>query len=70
MKSRASASPRAGAYSAGFQTTAFPQRSAGTMYQEGTATGKLPAVMIAATPTGLRKVKSCLSGISLGTVMP
>ena len=40
------------------------------MYQEGTATGKFPAVMMAATPTGLRKVKSCLSGISLGTVMP
>ena len=40
------------------------------MYQEGTATGKFPAVTMAATPTGLRKVKSCLSGISLGTVMP
>ena len=40
------------------------------MYQEGTATGKFPAVMMAATPTGLRNVKSCLSGISLGTVMP
>jgi hypothetical protein len=26
--------------------------------------------MIAATPTGLRKVKSCLSDISLGTVWP
>ena len=58
-----------GAYSAGFQTTALPQRIAGTRYQEGTATGSL-AVMIAATPTGLRKVKSCLSGISLGTVWP
>jgi hypothetical protein len=43
---------------------------AGIMYQEGTATGKLPAVMMAATPTGLRKVKSCLSGISEGTVWP
>ena len=64
------ASPSAGAYSAGFQTTAFPHRSAGTRYQDGTATGKLPAVMIAATPTGLRKVKSCLSGSSLGTVWP
>ena len=64
------ASPIAGVYSAGFQTTALPHSSAGTMYQEGTATGKFPAVTIAATPTGLRKVKSCLSGISLGTVMP
>ena len=70
MKSWVSASPIAGAYSAGFQTTALPHRIAGTRYQEGTATGKLPAVMIAATPTGLRKVKSCLSGISLGTVWP
>ena len=52
MNSRASASPSAGAYSAGFHTTAFPQSSAGTMYHEGTATGKLPAVMIAATPPG------------------
>ena len=40
------------------------------MYQDGTATGKLPAVMMATAPTGLRKVKSCLSGISLGTVWP
>jgi len=61
---------RAGVYSAGFHTTVFPQRSAGTRYQEGTATGKLPAVTIAAVPTGLRKVKSCLSGISEGTVCP
>ena len=51
-------------YSAGFQTTALPHRIAGTRYQDGTATGKLPAVMIAATPTGTRKVKSCLSVIS------
>src|SRR5215217_2277881 len=68
--SRARASPVAGAYSAGFHTTALPHRIAGTRYHDGTATGKLPAVMIAATPTGVRKVKSCLSGISLGTVCP
>ena len=36
----------------------------------GTATGKLPAVTIAATPTGTRNVNSCLSGISDGTVCP
>ena len=59
-----SAWPSAGAYSAGFQTTVLPHSSAGTRYQDGTATGKLPAVMIAATPTGMRNVKSCLSGIS------
>src|SRR5689334_9524424 len=69
-KSWVRASPSAGAYSAGFQTTALPHRSAGTRYQDGTATGKLPAVTIAATPTGLRKVKSCLSDISDGTVCP
>ena len=69
-KSCASASPSAGEYSAGFQTTALPHRIAGTRYQAGTATGKLPAVMIAATPTGMRNVKSCLSGISDGTVWP
>ena len=57
-----SASPSAALYSAGFQTTALPHRIAGTRYQAGTATGKLPAVMIAATPTGMRKVKSCLFG--------
>ena len=57
-------------YSAGFHTTALPHRSAGTRYQDGTATGKLPAVTMAATPTGLRNVNSCLSGISLGTVWP
>ena len=66
----ANASAIAGVYSAGFHTTAFPHRSAGTRYQEGTATGKLPAVMMAATPTGVRNVKSCLSGISEGTVIP
>jgi hypothetical protein len=64
------ASPRAGEYSAGFQTTALPHRIAGTRYHAGTATGKLPAVMIAATPTGVRNVNSCLSGISDGTVWP
>ena len=60
----------AGVYSAGFHTTALPHSSAGTRYQDGTATGKLPAVTIAATPTGTRNVKSCLSSISLGTVCP
>ena len=64
------ASAVAGVYSAGFHTTALPHTSAGTMYQLGTATGKFPAVTIAATPTGVRNVKSCLSGISLGTVCP
>ena len=68
--SSVSAWPSAGAYSAGFQTTALPHSKAGTRYQDGTATGKLPAVMIAATPTGLRNVNSCLSGSSLGTVWP
>ena len=57
-------------YSAGFHTTALPHRMAGTRYHDGTAPGKLPAVMIAATPTGTRNVKSCLSGISDGTVCP
>ena len=66
----ASASPSAAEYSAGFQTTELPHRIAGTRYQAGTATGKLPAVMIAATPTGIRNVKSCLFGISDGTVCP
>jgi hypothetical protein len=60
----------AGVYSAGFHTTVFPHSSAGTRYQDGTATGKFPAVTTAATPTGTRKVNSCLSGISLGTVCP
>ena len=66
----ASASEVAGAYSAGFHTAALPHRSAGTRYHDGTATGKFPAVTIAATPTGLRNVNSCLSGSSDGTVIP
>ncbi len=66
----ANASAIAGVYSAGFHTTVLPQSSAGTIYQEGTATGKFPAVMIELGPTGVRNVKSCLSGSSLGTVMP
>ncbi len=68
--SSVNAAAMAGVYSAGFHTTALPQSSAGTRYQDGTATGKFPAVMIAATPTGTRKVNSCLSDISLGTVCP
>ena len=40
------------------------------MYQDGTATGKLPAVITATVPTGRRNVNSCLSGISDGTVCP
>ena len=57
-------------YSAGFHTIVLPDSKAGTMYQAGTATGKLPAVITATVPTGRRKVNSCLSGISLGTVCP
>ena len=64
------AAAAAAEYSAGFHTTALPHSSAGTMYQDGTATGKFPAVITATTPTGLRNVNSCLSGISLGTVWP
>jgi hypothetical protein len=64
------ASAIAGVYSAGFHTNVLPQTRAGMRYQDGTATGKLPAVMMAATPTGTRNVNSCLSGISLGTVCP
>src|SRR3954452_8758472 len=64
------AAATAGVDSAGFQTTALPHSSAGTRYQDGTATGKLGAVMTTMTPTGTRKVNSCLAGISLGTVCP
>src|SRR5205085_7258536 len=53
--SEVSASATAFAVSDGFQTTAFPHTSAGTTYHEGTAAGKLPAVITAATPTGTRK---------------
>ena len=70
VKSSYIACAEAAAYSAGFHTTALPHRSAGTRYHDGTATGKLPAVITAATPTGVRNVNSCLSGISLGTVSP
>ena len=48
----ANASAIAGVYSAGFHTTVLPHSSAGTMYQEGTATGKFPAVTIADGPDG------------------
>ena len=65
-----SAMAEAAAYSAGFQTTVLPVTSAGMTYQDGTATGKFPAVTTATVPTGTRNVNSCLSGISLGTVWP
>src|SRR2546429_3767674 len=48
----------AAAYSAGFHTTVLPDRSAGTRYHDGTATGKLPAVAAATTPTRLRDGES------------
>ena len=66
----ASAAATAGVDSEGFHTTALPHNNAGTRYHEGTAPGKFAAVTIAATPTGVRNVNSCLSGISLGTVCP
>ncbi len=69
-KIRWSAAAVAAAYSAGFHTTEFPHSSAGTRYHDGTATGKFPAVITAATPTGVRKVNRFLSGISDGTVCP
>ena len=69
-KMRAIASPHAALYSAGFQTTALPHRIAGTRYQAGTATGKLPAVMIAATPTGHAEGEELLVLHLHGTVWP
>jgi len=69
-KSLAKTKERVGASSEGFHTTAFPVRTAGMSFQLGTAMGKFPAVMIPTTPKGLRKVKSSLSRISLGTVWP
>jgi hypothetical protein len=48
----------------------LPHSSAGTRYHDGTATGKLPAVMTTATPNGSRNVNNALSGISEGTVCP
>ena len=65
-----SAMAEAAAYSAGFHTTVLPATRAGMRYQDGTATGKFPAVSTATAPTGTRNVNSCLSGISLGTVWP
>src|SRR6266545_739733 len=46
-----SAMAEAAAYSAGFQTTVLPATSAGMRYQDGTATGKFPAVRTATAPT-------------------
>jgi hypothetical protein len=59
-----------GTSSAGFQTTAFPQRSAGRIFQEGTAIGKLKGVMRPATPIGRRNDIAHLRGSSDGTVCP
>ena len=40
----------AGETSPGFHTTALPQSSAGTRYQDGTAVGKFAAVMTSTRP--------------------
>ena len=53
-----------------FQTQVLPHMIAGIIFQKGTAAGKLQALMIPQTPSGLRYVKSSLSGSSEFTVWP
>ena len=48
----------------------FPQISAGIIFQNGTAAGKLHALIIPQTPSGLRYVNNSLSGNSEFTVCP
>src|SRR4051812_7984134 len=59
-----------GVSSEGFQTTVLPQRSAGIIFQLGTAIGKFPALIIPTTPYGRRYVMHSLSRISDQTVWP
>jgi hypothetical protein len=57
-----------GTSSAGLKTHAFPQTSAGNIFQVGIASGKLNGVMMPATPIGRRKLIAHLLRNSLGTV--
>ena len=52
------------------KTHAFPQTSAGNIFQVGIAIGKLNGVTIPATPIGRRKLIAHLLRSSLGTVCP
>ena len=59
-----------GTSSAGLKMHAFPQSSAGNIFQVGIAIGKLNGVMMPATPIGRRKLIAHLLRSSLGTVCP
>jgi hypothetical protein len=52
--SLAKAYATAGASSDGFHTIVLPVTSAGTIFHDGTAIGKLPAVTMPTTPSGRR----------------
>tara|TARA_X000001036_G_C20619052_1_gene782248 strand:- start:33 stop:233 length:201 start_codon:yes stop_codon:yes gene_type:complete len=65
---RASAKESRGASWGLFHTHVFPQISAGIIFQNGTAAGKLQALIIPQTPSGLRYVNNSLSGNSEFTV--
>ena len=59
-----------GTSSEGLRMTAFPQSSAGNIFQVGIAIGKLNGVMSPTTPMGRRKLIAHLLRSSLGTVCP
>ena len=59
-----------GTSSDGLMITAFPQSSAGNIFQVGMASGKLNGVMSPATPIGRRKLMAHLARSSEGTVCP
>ena len=62
--------PVCGTSSAGLNTQAFPQSSAGNIFHVGIAIGKLNGVMMPQTPIGRRKLIAHLFRSSLGTVCP
>ena len=59
-----------GTSSAGLKMQAFPQSSAGNIFQVGIASGKLNGVMMPHRPIGRRKLMAHLFRSSLGTVWP
>ena len=68
--SAAQASAASGACSEGFQITGSPQAIAIAVFHDQTATGKLNAVITAATPSGCQVSASRWPGRSDGMVRP
>jgi hypothetical protein len=61
---------QADVYSDGFTTTVLPAASAGAIFQDISSSGEFHGTMAATTPSGSRRVKFSISGLSMGMTLP